>query len=94
MCCFFASLAVLGPRFALAMVWIFGSRVDNAFDSWIWPLLGLLFLPWTTLFYVLLWSPIGGVSGGEWFLVAAGVVFDMMTYSSRYASQRYRASRY
>lgn len=73
------------------MIWIFGERVDNAFDSWVWPLLGLLFLPWTTLAYVLAWSPIGGVSGGEWLFVALGVVADIATYSARKASSAYQA---
>ena len=45
------------------MWWIFGTKVDAAFSSWIWPLLGLLFLPWTTIAYVLAWGPVYGVSG-------------------------------
>jgi hypothetical protein len=91
MCCLFLALLTLGPRFALLMIWIFGERVELAFDSWFWPLLGLLFLPWTTLAYVLAWSPIGGVDGAEWLLVALGFVADIATYSARSASNRYRA---
>ena len=91
MCCFFLVLASLGPRFALLMIWIFGERVDLAFDSWFWPLLGLLFLPWTTLAYVLAWSPVGGVSGAEWLIVALGVVGDIATYSARKATSTYQA---
>jgi len=90
MCCFFLLLATLGPRFALLLMWLFGDRVDRAFDSWIWPLLGLLFLPWTTLAYVLAWSPVGGVSGGEWLFVAIGLVADIATYSARKATSVYR----
>jgi hypothetical protein len=45
MCCFVGGLAILGPRFVLAAWWLFGSKVDAAFDSAIWPLLGLIFLP-------------------------------------------------
>jgi hypothetical protein len=90
MCCFFLLLATLGPRFALLLMWLFGDRVDRAFDSWIWPLLGLLFLPWTTLAYVLAWSPGGGVSGGEWLFDANGLVADIATYSGRKATSVYR----
>jgi hypothetical protein len=90
MCCFFVLLATLGPRFALVLMWLFGDRVDRAFDSWIWPLLGLIFLPWTTLAYVLAWSPVGGVSGGEWLFVAIGLVADIATYSARKATNVYR----
>ena len=63
MCCLALSAGFIGPRFALLMWWIFGDKVDAAFSSWFWPLLGLLFLPWTTLAYVLAWGPLYGVSG-------------------------------
>jgi hypothetical protein len=86
-CCTFLVAFGLGPRIALALVWIFGNRVELAFDEWYWALLGLLFLPWTTLFYVLVWQP-GGLSGGEWVLVALGLLLDIATYSARAARSR------
>ena len=49
------------PRLALLFTWIFTDRVDIAFDGWALPLLGLLFLPYTTFFYVLAYAPIVGV---------------------------------
>jgi hypothetical protein len=87
MCCAFLLAFGLGPRIALFLVWIFGDRVDRAFDSWIWPFLGLLFLPWTTLMYILVWGP-GGVNGGEWIVVALGVLLDLASYSARAARGR------
>ena len=87
-CCLLIVLGVLGPRVALATWWIFGDKVDVAFDTWIWPLLGLVLLPWTTIMYVAAWSAIGGVSGAEWLLVALGFVLDIATYSSRAAQAR------
>ena len=57
MCCFFLLFAAFGPRFAIIAMWLFGNRVDLAFGSWLWPLLGLLIAPWTTLMYLLVWSP-------------------------------------
>jgi hypothetical protein len=90
MCCLALVAFGLGPRLALAFWWIFGDRVDAAFGSWIWPLLGLLFLPWTTLAYVIVWSPVGGVSGAEWLLVALGVAADIASYSARAARARTR----
>jgi hypothetical protein len=88
MCCFALVLLGLGPRVALALWWIFGERVDAAFGSWIVPLLGLLFLPWTTLAYVIVWSPVVGATGADWLLVALGVVADIATYSARAARGR------
>ncbi len=90
MCCTFLLAFGIGPRIALIAVWIFGDRVQGAFSSWVWPLLGLLFLPWTTLMYVLAWGPLYGVSGWGWVLVAFGVFLDLATYSGRFAKDRYR----
>jgi hypothetical protein len=92
MCCLALTAGVLGPRIALLAWWIFGDKVDAAFDSWIWPLLGLLFLPWTTLAYVIAWGPLNGVSGAGWLLVALGVALDIGTYSARAAKSRYRSA--
>jgi hypothetical protein len=87
-CCLILSIFFVGPRFALLLVWIFGNRVELAFDSWLWPLLGLLFLPWTTLGYVLAWQP-GGVSGfWDVVLIGFGVLLDLLTYSARAAGKR------
>jgi len=85
-------MAFIGPRFAFVLVWIFGSRVDAAFSSWLWPLLGVIFFPWTILMYVLAWGPLNGVSGAGWLLVALGVLLDVLTYSARSASNRRRAA--
>ena len=88
-CCLVLSAGFLGPRFALLLWWLFGDKVDAAFSSWVWPLLGLLVLPWTTLAYVLAWGPLQGVSGLGWVVVAIGVMADLATYSARSAKQRY-----
>ena len=93
MCCLFLLATGLGPRIALLAWWIFGDKVELAFDTWVWPLLGLIFLPWTTLGYLLVWSPIVGVDGGEWIVVGLGFLGDVLTYTSRAASSRYQSSR-
>ncbi len=89
MCCFFLVLGLLGPRLAFLYAWIFTPRVTDAFgDNFWWPLLGVLFLPWTALAYVLAWSPATSVSGIGWALVALGLLLDIATYSSRAAANR------
>ena len=90
MCCLVGIMALLGPRFALAFWWIFGNKVDAVFNSWIWPLLGLIFIPWTTLFYVLAWGAVNGVSGWGWVLVAIGFMIDVSTYAAKPARSRYQ----
>jgi hypothetical protein len=75
--CLFALLSSFFPRLGLLIVWIFTEEVDQAFDGFVLPLLGLIFLPLTTLVYALLWAPLGGVDGIEWFWVVLAFLFDV-----------------
>ena len=77
MACLLALLTGFFPRVGLVILWIFTNEVDQAFDSWILPLLGLIFLPLTTFVYALLWAPFGGVDGIEWFWVVLAFLFDI-----------------
>ncbi len=94
MCCFLLLLGFLGPRIAFLWIWLVdSSRVSAAFGgAFIWPLLGLLFLPWTALAWVAAWAPVGHVSGIGWLVVALGFVLDIASYSSRAAQQRYQGA--
>jgi len=76
--CLVALLALIGPRVALLAVWLFTSQVDSAFDSLIVPVLGFVFLPWTTLVYALAHGG-DGVSAVGWAFVALGLLADVST---------------
>ena len=93
-CCLVAALLAIGPRFALFLTWIFTNLVDRAFSTFLLPLIGLIFLPWTTLFYVFAYAPVNGVSGIGWFFVALGFFFDIASYSGggRARSRRTRTA--
>jgi hypothetical protein len=92
MCCFVGFVAILGPRIAIAAIWIFGDRVELAFDSWWLPLLGLIFLPWTTLAYLIAWQP-GGLDGNwDALLIVLGVAMDVITYLQRSAAKSVNAA--
>jgi CDP-diglyceride synthetase len=86
--CLFAILAALSPRLALVLVWIFTNLVDRAFTGFLLPLLGLLFLPQTTLLYVLAYRPVTGVSGWGWFVVFLGLIYDLGAYGGGAWSRR------
>ena len=65
MCCMFTSLVLFGPRMVILLWWLIQPwRWSLAFDTFFWPFLGFLFLPWTTLMYVMV-AP-GGVTGFDW----------------------------
>ena len=55
-CCLLSLLALISPRLALFLLWIFGDVLSRAYSSWIIPLLGFFFLPWTTLVYAAAWD--------------------------------------
>jgi uncharacterized membrane protein len=78
--CLLAMLAAFAPRVVLIFMWIVGPRVNAAFDTFIVPLLGLIFLPYTTIFYVLVWSSVTGVYGWDWVWIGLGVVLDLMKW--------------
>ncbi len=89
MACLFALLAVTAPRLALLFLWLFTNLVTRAFDTFIVPLLGIIFLPFTTLMYVLVWTAPFGVTGWAWFWVLLGLLIDIGSYGgSAYGNRR------
>ena len=79
--CLLAIAAGLAPRLVLIIMWIVGPRINNTFDTNIWPLLGLIFVPYTTIMYVLVYSPVTGVVGWDWLWIGLGVWMDLMKWS-------------
>lgn len=79
MCCFFTTLLLLGPRFAILVWWLIRPVYYNlVFNTWIWPLLGLIFLPWTTLMFLIL----GGTPfvGFDWVWLGLALLADIASY--------------
>jgi hypothetical protein len=80
MCCFFVALVTLGPRFGILLWWLFDpARFQIVFQTWIWPLLGIIFLPWVTLMYVVV-AP-GGITGFDWVWLGLALVADIASWS-------------
>ncbi|MFN2197363.1 MAG: hypothetical protein ACK2UW_14675 [Anaerolineales bacterium] len=88
--CLFALFAGFFPRLAALFLWLARPVMFNtAFSgSWLWPILGIIFLPLTTLFYVILWSPGVGLVGWDWFWLVMAVLLDVMHWSSTIYSNR------
>lgn len=82
MCCFFTTLLFFGPRLAFLIYWlIWPVRVQLVLNTWIWPLLGLIFLPWTTLMYVIVATPGIGLVGFDWFWMVVALIADLGGYA-------------
>ena len=88
--CLIALVAMVSPRLAFALLWIFSNRVDIAFDGFFVPFLGLVFLPCTSLIYALAYAPIGGVSTLGWVFVIIGFFADIASYGAGDAGRRSR----
>jgi hypothetical protein len=89
--CLLAVMAGLFPRFVLLVFWLARpDRMDAIFTSFIWPLLGLIFMPFATLMYVLLWVPGVGVTGWDWFWVGIAALLDIGHWGAS-AGQRNQA---
>jgi hypothetical protein len=83
MCCFFTSLLLFGPRLAI-LIWylIQPIYVNLAFDNFIWGFLGWLFLPWTTLMYIIIYP--GGIIGFDWLILGIGIFTDFASFHGSY----------
>jgi len=76
MCCVFTVLVFLGPRAGALIWWLVNpARWNLAFTSFIWPILGIIFVPWTTLMYMIVFP--GGVVGLDWLWLGLGLVADI-----------------
>lgn len=79
MCCFLTILLMLGPRAAGVIWWLARPMLWNAaFSSVLWPILGLIFVPWTTLMYILVAG--NGVTGFDWLWIGLSVLADIASY--------------
>jgi hypothetical protein len=87
MCLYFTTL-FFGPRAAILIWWLFDmNRWDRAFDTFIWPVLGFILLPWTTLMFVLV-APVGNVNGVDWLWLGLAFFLDLaMTFGGGYTNR-------
>lgn len=79
--CLVVILALLSPRLALFVIFLFSDLLSRAFDSWFVPFLGFFLLPWTTLAYAVMWSSSDRVYGFEWFIVILAFLLDLGSYA-------------
>lgn len=76
--CLFIAFAALAPRAAVFLIWLARPAfVNAAFDTFIIPLLGFIFLPFTTLMYLILFANGGTVEGLDFAWLGLAVVLDV-----------------
>ena len=94
MSCIITFLFGVGSRLALLFWWwedpaLFSLAFANwiipgsvTIPTWIWPALGLVFLPMTTLAYMFLFP--GGIMGYEWIVMGVALLIDLAGHSGNY----------
>ena len=70
-------LALSAPRFAILLVVFFSDYIGRAYQTAIWPFLGFLFMPLTTLAYAWAINSRGSVAGVQLVAVVIAVLIDL-----------------
>jgi hypothetical protein len=86
--CLFALFGGLFPRLALLILWIARpALVDAAFNTFLLPLLGIIFLPFTTLIYVIVYIPGVGLTGWGFIWVIIALLLDIGHWGASYTQR-------
>ena len=75
--CLLVILALLLPRVVMFFIWLMTNWFSRAYDTWIWPLLGFIFMPYTALAYMAAMLHAGSVTGGWLALVIVAAIVDI-----------------
>ncbi len=75
--CLIGLIALAMPRLALVPVFLFSDFLGRAYHTALWPIVGFLFLPLTTLAYAAAINWKGSVSGGYFFMVLVAALIDL-----------------
>lgn len=91
--CLVAFLALLAPRVAIVLLVLFSDYIGSAYETVVWPVLGFVFMPLTTLAYAWSMNTYGAVQGVGLAAVIVAAVVDLgLTEGSR-RSRRKAAKR-
>ncbi len=69
--CLIGCLALVTPRFAIILVFVFSNYLGRAYETVLWPVLGFFFMPTTTLAYA--WAINSNATVTGWYLVVVVV---------------------
>ena len=84
-CCLFASILAGAPRLASIIWWLFRPGYWSLGFAgwpivwWLWPTLGILLLPWTTLMYIIVYPY--GIEWYQWIFLGLAVAIDIGSYA-------------
>lgn len=101
-CCLFVALLAGAPRLAIFLWWLLNpirwSATFNALQvqpgvilpAWVVPVLGFIFMPWTTLAWVFVLP--GGLTSLDWVILIVAILADLSTHGGGGRAYRSRRS--
>ena len=76
--CLVALIAVFFPRVVIVLLFLFERGwLDGAYETTLWPVLGFIFMPFTTLGYALAINQAGALTGLYLVLFVIAVLMDL-----------------
>jgi len=88
--CFLGCLALAAPRMVIVLVVVFSDFIGRAYDTLLWPVLGFLFMPLTTLAYAWAINTRGTVEGLHLVVLVVAVLMDLGLRGGSSRARRYR----
>jgi hypothetical protein len=71
-------LGILLPRLTIIILYFFTGWFDTVFTTWLWPLLGFVFMPYSLLWYTVVLNWFGGTWGPlQIAAMAVAVIIDL-----------------
>ncbi len=90
---FVGCLALLAPRFAIVLVVVFSDYIGRAYETTLWPFVGFLFLPVTTLGYAWAINTRGSVEGIYLAVVVVAALIDLGMFGGSASKRRRRSAK-
>ena len=75
--CLLGFIALFFPRLIIILVFVFSDYLGHAYQTVLWPVLGFIFLPVTTLAYAYAINSHGQVTGWYALLLALAILIDL-----------------
>ncbi len=87
--CLVGCLALSAPRVAIVLVVIFSDYIGRAYETVLWPLVGFLLMPMTTLAYAWAINSRGSVAGLHLIVLVVAVLMDLGLIGGSARARRY-----
>jgi hypothetical protein len=88
--CLIAAIALFFPRIVIVVMFLFTTYLHTAYQTVLWPLLGFIFLPLTTLAYAFAINQHGSLDGLYLAIFVIAVLVDLGVFGGSGAAAKRR----